>query len=105
MKRTLSLIPLLAAAAPAVALAAPRTWSELVGALVTIMNSGVAILVSLAIVFYFYGVTSNILKFENDPERRKAYFFWGLIALVVMVSVWGILRILENTLFGAGAIQ
>ena len=87
---------------PSIALAAaPQTWSDLVNLLVGIMNSGIGILVALAIVFYFYGMYSNILKFgENDVEKKKAYFFWGIIVLFVMVSVWGILALVRNTIFG-----
>lgn len=96
-----SLLTLVALFVPAIAFAAPRTWSELVYGLVSLMNIGVAVLVALAIALYFYGISSNILKFgENDPEKKKAYFFWGIIILFVMVSVWGILRVVRYTLFG-----
>ncbi|OGG70571.1 hypothetical protein A3F27_02955 [Candidatus Kaiserbacteria bacterium RIFCSPHIGHO2_12_FULL_53_13] len=101
MTKIRSLITYAVLLVPAVALAAPRTWSELVDSLVSLMNYGVATLVALAIALYFYGISSNILKLgENEPEKKKAYFFWGIIILFVMVSVWGILRIVRYTLFG-----
>ncbi len=93
-------------ALPAVAFAAaPRTWGELVGLLVSFMNSGVTVLVALAIAIYFYGIASNILEFGggHSQEKLKNYFYWGIIVLFVMVSVWGILRLMQNTIFGAGA--
>lgn len=100
MRSTYRLLGIFSALTPAVALAegAPRTWSELVDTLVSLMNSGIVVLVALAIAAYFYGIYSNILKFgENDPEKKKAYFFWGILVLFVMVSVWGILRIVRYT--------
>lgn len=86
--------------------AAPRSFKELVDFFVFLMDNVVVILVLCAIVLYFWGITQNINKFSESgegPEKVRAYFFWGIIILFVMVSVWGILRILENSLFGSGA--
>lgn len=85
---------------PAVAFAAaPRTWSELVNTLVSLMNAGAMTLITLALVIYFYGVSSNILKFgeETDGQKKRTYFVWGILILFVMVSIWGILALLQNT--------
>lgn len=89
-------VPDLASAAGAV-----RTYSELVDKLVSIMGIGVFILVTLGFVAYFYGISTNILQFgtESNPEKKKAFFFWGIIILFVMLSVGGILRMLGRTLF------
>lgn len=82
--------------------AAPRTFVELASYLVFIMNNVVAVLIVLGLVIYFAGIASGITKMgsEDGAEERKNYFFWGIVALFVMVSVWGILRLLQNTLFG-----
>lgn len=100
MKRALLFLSVLSA--PSIAFAAPRTFVELASYLVFIMNNMVAVLIVLGLVVYFWGITSTIHKMgsEDGAEARKNYFFWGIIALFVMVSVWGILRLLQNTLFG-----
>ncbi|HEY4513875.1 MAG TPA: hypothetical protein VJH69_00970 [Candidatus Paceibacterota bacterium] len=73
------------------------------------MNSGIATLILIAFVVYFYGIASNIMNFGGEYKKgkddkvtnlRHAYFTWGIVVLFVMVSVFGILRIVENTLFG-----
>ncbi|MEK7132527.1 MAG: hypothetical protein AAB830_00590 [Patescibacteria group bacterium] len=106
MSRFWLLSILLIIATPAIALAAPRTWSALVDTLVSLMNKGVATLITFGFAVYFYGLWSNILKFgeESDAEKKKTYFFWGIIILFVMVSLIGILRIMQNTLFDSEAI-
>ena len=97
----LSLVAL--AALPRVASAAqiPNTWAGLVTVLVSLMDSAILTLVAVAVAAYFYGLSSNIIKFgeEHDVEKRKAYFFWGIVILFVMVSVWGILRLVRYTVF------
>lgn len=98
--------------APALALAAasvtasPTTWNGLVNILVAIMNKGIGAMVFLAVALYFWGISSNILKFgeETDAQKKRSYFFWGIIIIFVMVSVPGILYLLQNTLFGSEAI-
>lgn len=91
----------------AVLVVAPtNTWGGLVGTLVTLMNKGIGTLLVLAVAVYFWGISSNILEFGEDKggEKRKAYLFWGIIILFVMVSIFGILRLVQNTIFGSEAI-
>ena len=86
---------------PAVAFAAaPKTFAELANSLINLINMGVAATIALGFVLYFWGLSTNILKFQDDPEKRKAYFFWGILVLVVILSIWGIVNLIENTLFG-----
>ncbi|MDP3965176.1 MAG: hypothetical protein Q8Q13_00040 [bacterium] len=89
---------------PAIASAAGGavgTYGDLVNLLVSLMNNAVAVLIALALAVYFYGMSSNIIQFgsEENIEKKKAFFFWGVIILFVMVSIWGILRIVQNTFF------
>lgn len=95
-----SLVVLLAL--PAVASAeAARNFQELAIDIVDIFDATTAVLIVLGIVVYFYGISTNILNFSDDGgEKVRAYFFWGIIILFVMVSIWGILRLLQSTLFG-----
>ena len=97
--RSLSLLALLI---PSVALAAaPRTFQELANLVVVVLNNATVVLVVAGIAIYFYGISTNILKFSDDGwEKVKSYFIWGIIVLFVMVTVWGILRLLQDTLFG-----
>ena len=81
--------------------ASPRTFQELSGIIVTLLDNMTAVLVVAGVVVYFFGVSTNILNFsDKSGEKLKAYFFWGIIVLFVMVSIWGILRLLQSTLFG-----
>lgn len=88
---------------PSITLAAPRTFAELADLITNLINGGIGVALILGIVIYFYGIATSVPKLgEGDPERLRAHFFWGMIALFVMFSVWGILALLRNTLFGGG---
>ena len=104
--RTLRLIlaPLLLVSPSFAFAAAPRTFQELASLVVLILDNATAVLIVAGIVIYFYGISTNILNFSDDGgEKVRAYFFWGIIVLFVMVSIWGILRLLQSTLFGSSA--
>ena len=87
--------------APALAMAAtPRTFEELVNRLVYIINYAIGSLVVLALVLYFLGILANARKAKDgDTSQVRTFLVWGLVALFVMVSIWGILQILRATLF------
>ena len=112
MRRILYSVPFLLAT-PAIAFAAaPKTFQELANALVVIMNNAVIVLIVLGLVVYFWGVSTNLFKAqEKGSKELNVYLVWGVIILFVMVSIWGILQLLQNSLFGGdqfgggGAVQ
>lgn len=103
MKKVLPLAILLL---PSLALAAPRTFSELADLVTNLINGGIGVALILGLVIYFYGIATSIPKTgQGDMERIRAHFFWGIIALFVMFSVWGIVALIRNTLFGGGEVD
>lgn len=107
MRKTRLILALSALFAPFTAFAAaPRTFQGLANVVVNVLNNATAVLVVAGIVVYFYGVSTNILKFgEGDREKLKNYFVWGILVLFVMVSIWGILHLLQDTLFGGNSFN
>ena len=95
-----------ASAVPCITLAAPRTFSELSAQLVGIINAAAGLLVAAAIAAYFYRMAQNMREIaeggsqKGKGEMYRKYFFWGILAIFIMVSVWGILTLLQNSLFG-----
>lgn len=112
MKKILRLAPLLVLALPVVAsAAAPTTLKELVGQIVEILNTATGVLVAAALVAFLYGAAYNMMKAgERGSGALRQFLVWGVIILFVMVSIWGILNLLQQTLFGttggtSGGIQ
>lgn len=67
-----------------------------------LLKSITPILAGLALLYFFWGLANFlILHADSDTEREKGrhIMFWGIIVLFVMVSVWGILQVLETTFF------
>jgi uncharacterized membrane protein YjfL (UPF0719 family) len=84
---------------PSFAFAAPRTIAELSEKLVGLLNAGVALLISLALVAFFGSVLFQMTHLEKSSDHLRKMLLWGVLAIFVMVSVWGIVALLQNTLF------
>lgn len=72
-----------------------------VNSLVEIFNSVLPVLVAMALVLFMYGVVKYI-KSEGEHEER-GIMLWSLVALFVILSMWGILRLMCNTFTGSGS--
>ena len=85
--------------------AAAGTFSQLVTGFVSYLNYGAVVLISLAIVIYFLGISQNLIKVNSGEASTnlRSYIMWGLIGIFFMVSIWGIVQLVQNTLFGNSA--
>ncbi len=64
-----------------------------------INRSIIPLLFTLATLFFLWGVVQYMLADANESKREtgKQYMVWGIIALTVMLSVWGLVNLLGNT--------
>lgn len=71
------------------------TFADLVASLLGVFNIIIPALCALALVLFMYGMVKYVYK--RQPGDYKT-MLWSLIALFVLFSIWGILRVLMNTL-------
>lgn len=95
------LIASVAVMAPAIALAQTTITSaeSLATRLTQLGNLFIQILIALAVIWIIYNVIRFIIKSDNPEERStigKA-ILWGIVGLFVILSIWGLVRILTNT--------
>lgn len=58
----------------------------------------VPVIISLAVVWFIFSVFQYaIAANEEDKGKAKGHIIWGIIALFIMVSVWGLVRVLTST--------
>ncbi len=77
---------------------AVSSLSDLVDLLVGLINTIIPILISLAIVIFFYntgmGIFGNAKNSGEAKTKLKDTLIWGTLIIFVMVSIWGILNII-----------
>jgi len=60
-----------------------------------VANRLIPLLIAVALVVFFWGIVQYV--WGQDPKAATTIIVTGLIGLFVMVSVWGIIRIAQNT--------
>ena len=95
--------------APALVEAAPRTFKEFMQQLVGLLDLATLLLFSLAIMFFFWQVVQNMWGYDGGSAEQKKKLqetlFWGILVIFVMVSIWGIIAILQQTLSSGLGIE
>lgn len=64
-----------------------------------IVNPLIVLLFAAALAFFFWGMAQFILGADDETKRQtgKQHMVWGVIGLVIMVSVFGIMAVLLRT--------
>lgn len=87
-------------ALPLAASAQMQPLAKLIGAIASLLGALVPILVTLGLVVFLWGLARYLWGKggKADIEGAKKLIKWGLITLFVMVSVWGIIGLLQTGL-------
>ena len=71
---------------------------NLIQVVTRILNALVALFVLVAVVVFFWGLIKYLLNVGEEKAKGLQTMIWGIIAIFVMVSIWGIIRILQQTI-------
>lgn len=77
-----------------------KDFQGIVSLIITsILNPVVALLVGAAVVYFMWGLLTYVRRGAEEGDRTKGIqmMTYGIFALFVMVSVWGLVYILINT--------
>lgn len=89
-------VPGLALLLPAAAFA--QNLSTLLGTVSEMLNALVYILITLALVTFFWGLIRYLASASSETKSSGLKtMLYGIVTIFVMVSIWGIIRLLQNT--------
>lgn len=66
-----------------------------VGRLVSI---ALPIVVAIALLAFFWGLAKFLFGGAEKKEEAQTLMIWGVVALFVMVAVWGLVRFIGNAI-------
>ena len=63
----------------------------------------IELLFGLAVIYFVYGVMKMVIHGDDEEARSsgKQSILWGTVGMFIMVSAWGIIYLISNTVIGA----
>jgi hypothetical protein len=78
----------------------PQNFGELVDIFIDLIRTALPVITGLAFLVFLWGLVKFIFRVgggdEKAVEEGKNIMKWGLIALFVLISLWGIIRFAYN---------
>ncbi|MFT5360216.1 MAG: hypothetical protein ACI88L_000703 [Candidatus Paceibacteria bacterium] len=100
-KISIALTSLFAAFAPAFAFAQSNQGlvSILDSNIAPLLNAIIPILITVGVIYFIWGIVQYVIADdEKAKEAGKNRMLWGLIGLFVIVTFWGLITVIGNTL-------
>lgn len=77
------------------------TLCTLIERVIGYLNQALFLLIALSIVVFVYYVFKYFIQPNEDRKQAGAYVMYSVIGFFVILSMWGLVNILQNT-FGIG---
>ena len=79
------------------------TFAQLVNGILGVANTLIPILIALALIAFFVGLIRYIYNSgsSNSHTEGRELIQWGLIAIFVLVCVWGLVDFIRVALLGS----
>ncbi|NOY35353.1 MAG: hypothetical protein GXP44_00240 [bacterium] len=97
MQKIKKIIPVALVFGPMVAMAASfETILSKVGDLVQMI---IPLLISIALLVFIWGIIQYVTAGDDEEKRKKSTnkILYGIIGLFAIVSVWGLVKVIQNT--------
>ncbi|MBI2617937.1 hypothetical protein HYW58_00570 [Candidatus Kaiserbacteria bacterium] len=80
-------------------LAYAQTLKSVLDTFSTLINAAIPVVIALAVLYFFWGLAQYILNSADEEKKQegRTIMIYGVIALFVMVSVFGLIRLLQET--------
>lgn len=71
---------------------------DIVAGINVLVNTLLPIAFTAAVLFFFWGLATYLLAAgdEGAQDKGKRIMLWGVIALFVMSSIWGLVRFIQS---------
>jgi hypothetical protein len=99
MKKSPHVFLTLLAFFPLITFAAVTDVKTLLQLVSNLLGSVMGLLYMVVFVAFFWGISLFILNTDDDAKRAKgkAWMLWSVIALFVLITIWGLIGLLVRT--------
>jgi zinc transporter ZupT len=76
---------------------AQQTFRTFVSTIIDLIQAIIPVVMAFAFAFFLWQGAKLVLTASNDKSESKQGLFWSLVALFVMVALWGIVELIKVT--------
>ncbi len=79
--------------------ASAQSLEAVMGTFSSLINTAIPLVLALAVLYFFWGLAQFIFNQGSEDKKSEGrdIMIYGIIALFVMVSIWGLIRMLQST--------
>lgn len=69
------------------------------GIIASLIQPAIGLMLAAAVFFFLWNVFNVIIKNDQPEElaKLKSKVIWGVVAIAIMLSVWGLVKVLVNS--------
>ena len=88
---------------PMIAFAQVTDFAEALGVIQGLLNGLLPVLIAFAVAVFSWGVLKYIRASDNPEQRTEGreLMIYGIVAIFVMVSLWGLVSVIVDVFFNA----
>lgn len=68
-----------------------------------ILSRTIYLLIAVSFIVFIWGIFRFMTSEGDNKQGGRELMFWGIIGLFVMISIWGLVAILQNTFHLSGS--
>lgn len=79
------------------------TLAGIVGNIVNLINTTIPVLSTLALAIFLLGIVRYLYsETQGKKDQSREVIIWGIIALFIIFSLWGIIAVMKSVLLPPG---
>ncbi len=63
----------------------------------SLISIAVPLVIALAVLFFLFALVQYMTKVGEERDTARNHMIWGIIILFVMVSLWGLVNLVQDT--------
>lgn len=83
--------------APFIAFAQQQDLRTIIDIVIGYLNRILVLMIGVAVVMFVYYIIKYFIKADAERKEAGPYVMWSLIGFFVILSLWGLVNILQNT--------
>lgn len=83
--------------APFIAFAQQKNLRTIIDLVIDYLNRILVLMIGVAVVMFVFYIIKYFIKADAERKEAGPYVMWSLIGFFVILSLWGLVNILQNT--------